>query len=481
VALAPRDSAALETLVFAAVAKARHDDIPLTPPGLYDKAPVTTARDDAHDHDVADAAAVVYASVRAGDDAPWLLQGCTTLMMAMHQLAPAHDCTSRALARGVDSTWHLLRLTALAFEHGDTLAGRLLFNAAAHAAHTPADRAQIGWHLQARYLSGETQPSSNATERARQMSQWAADAKERQLWLALPDSQLVPWLRARVATLDGARLWDARDSTLGDHFRAVVVDADRFFLCRPSDRVPPCMEDEPRVLETVQARRYRLWNTATGAPMMVMPYAIDVDRRDTAKTGNIEVRQSGGEDVVDTSFVVDLAGGRGHTTGIVVGRAPSTGESWNIVARFGSAARLAGAYGDGQAAIGGSVGLSDLVLSAGVDTVSARVGSRVVIMTPFAPFARSEPLHLYCQLRSASPRTGFTSTTAIYQVDKFGHRGKALIAIRAPVDIRAAGIQDIDRVLDASRLAAGSYELDVQILNAAGTAVAARFVPFRLR
>ncbi len=118
------------------------------------------------------------------------LRGCSYFGMDAGDTAAVRQCAAMALRAGVDSTWHEVALTRLAFRDADTALGTTLFLRAVAAAHDTASRDEITWQLQ-----------------------WFLTPDEEQEWTTLPASARASWVRDRLASRDvrdgqppGARL-----------------------------------------------------------------------------------------------------------------------------------------------------------------------------------------------------------------------------------------------------------------------------------
>jgi hypothetical protein len=91
-------------------------------------------------------AAQLYRAIEAGVDRPVVYRACVTLAMIFDERTEAHECSTRGLAAGRDSTWHLLRLASLAFERVDTATGLAELRLAASAAHDSAAQEELAFH-----------------------------------------------------------------------------------------------------------------------------------------------------------------------------------------------------------------------------------------------------------------------------------------------------------------------------------------------
>ncbi len=91
---------------------------------------------------------LLYRSVNAAVEDSVVWRACTATAIAMMKEVMARDCSTRALAAGADSTWHLLRISWKSLITFDTATGLTAFNLAAIAARDPAARSDFAWHLE---------------------------------------------------------------------------------------------------------------------------------------------------------------------------------------------------------------------------------------------------------------------------------------------------------------------------------------------
>jgi len=69
-------------------------------------------------------------AIRAGSGSDFIRRACVSLAIDAGDFGSARDCAIRALMLGSDSTWHHLRLTAMAMWREDTTEGLARFRAA---------------------------------------------------------------------------------------------------------------------------------------------------------------------------------------------------------------------------------------------------------------------------------------------------------------------------------------------------------------
>ena len=205
------------------------------------------------------------------DGTPIEYRACVSLALELSRADDATWCARRALALGVDSTWHLLRLSYLAFRDDRLLAGKLNFDLAVTSAHTPAMRAEIGWHLVHRSAGF----SGNLTHAQpwQMMSRAVNDSI-----LTLPDSVFPGWVVGRNHALR-RHGWPSATVRLFMAFHDVVHSGGGFRGCQavyganPSCPNVPA-EDWRRWIGILNAESYRLWNDSGRSVVALMPVRI---------------------------------------------------------------------------------------------------------------------------------------------------------------------------------------------------------------
>ncbi|MBK6494103.1 MAG: hypothetical protein IPG05_03205 [Gemmatimonadetes bacterium] len=170
---------------------------------------LTTA--DAEPEDLPRLAALMRAAVDSGVRAPVVLRACSDFAVRSGDAASTHACADTALAAGLDSTWHLLRLTRQAFREGDSLGGVAHFIDGAGAAHDTLAQLDVDWHLQ-----------------------WFVSPAERAAWSEVDDSSRGTWVRDRLIERD---VRDGRPpgSRLAEHFARLEHVEKNFRLSIPSE------------------------------------------------------------------------------------------------------------------------------------------------------------------------------------------------------------------------------------------------------
>jgi hypothetical protein len=139
-------------------------------------------------------AAAVIAGVAAGATSPGTLRACAELALRVDNFKASQRCATAGLARGTDSTWHMLRLTRLSFRDADTTNGVTLFLGAMAAAHDSAARDEVNWQLQ-----------------------WFLSPSEQEALAKVADSARSHWVRDRLAERD-VRDGQRPGARLAEHF-----------------------------------------------------------------------------------------------------------------------------------------------------------------------------------------------------------------------------------------------------------------------
>jgi hypothetical protein len=150
----PANTTAARTLAVLTLGQPRPRDVPA----------IVTALADAHAHGV---------MVRE------VLQGCDELAVRIHRDSIARACAEDGLRLGTDSTWHNIQLAHIASRSADTASAVAYFVAAAAAARSADDRADMGWQLR-----------------------WFVTPAEYTAWDSLPDADRGSWARDRLAERD---------------------------------------------------------------------------------------------------------------------------------------------------------------------------------------------------------------------------------------------------------------------------------------
>jgi hypothetical protein len=151
----------------------------------------------------------VNRAVDAGVRTSALLRACAQYASDRGKDGTAVRCARLGLANGTDSTFHLLRLSRLAYRARDPRSGEQTFLAAAEAARGTSAREELTWHLQ-----------------------WFLTPEELRAWDLVPDGMTRSWVRDRLTIRD---IRDARapGSRLTAHFERLEYASAHFVLRLP--------------------------------------------------------------------------------------------------------------------------------------------------------------------------------------------------------------------------------------------------------
>lgn len=204
--------------------------------------------------DLAPDRALLFRAARAGVRTRSVLRACDDLAWRVHDTTITNACADAALARGVDSTWHLVLLSRVAFAAADTTKGMQLFEDATAAAHDSASKQEIDWELQ-----------------------WFLTPDEETEWHALADTGRARWIRDRLMARD-VRDDRPAGARLAEHFKRLEYVEENFRLAVPRRILSelrtgpaaqlepsPCDDekrcDEPGSAWSQQWREYNRWQT----------------------------------------------------------------------------------------------------------------------------------------------------------------------------------------------------------------------------
>ena len=457
-------------------------------------------------------ASLIYRAVQLGVRDPDVLRACTSLMFDAGDAATGHDCSMRALALGLDSTWHLLRLTWLAVLHNDTTSAKQLFTAALRAAHDSTARAELGWHLE-----DPCQPQHGCGPVGLLGTDVAIEDKVQ--WLTIPDLAVVRWLADHLAVvargdttclwrgqcgfrngpipvLRGSQDWSGVVRHLVGHFTNVSYAASTFrgcwFTVNPQVSCWAVLDPYDDVPIDVIAQVDHLWDPATGNPVDLLPYTIvgnDLATRDSAGERKALVdlgfRRWGNAGARDTTLRLSLALPP-HTpnhptfTGyLVVPTVPGL-DAWSLMATQ-TELRHGGVYQDNKPPLdGGPLALSDIVLGMATQGLAWQTGGHRIVLAPQGVVVRSEPVQLYCQVKSDIDRAG--ARTRITLFPEGADRTTAVPAMQIGFATTLhRGVNEIDRELVLSRLASGRYWFDVEVTDSAAHVTSHRSVLMYLK
>jgi hypothetical protein len=434
---------------------------------------------------------ILFASVRAGVRDGDVIRACTSLLLDIGDITAALECSRRGLEYGVDSTWHLLRLSYVSFLQGDTLAGVAQFQNAASVARDSLSRFDVAQHL-----DWERRNVSDLSH-----SRYVIDSLDTagfKQWLGMSDSiERMTWLKERELRAI-AREQISIAAILERHFRVVTYARGGFHDCINTVRIGPPRKDDfapdgtfigvtpdsaalllpchPRVdpsLRTIPATAalLRFWDPASGGLTGVVSYSIPLsglieNQQPTQSTLAIEldVRQSGvnSSESIDTSVSKRLQVAPGvkrasSLTGIVpvrVNQAPST---WSMTIaqdryRFGVVTGASESIDDGP------LMLSDIALGAPSQGQTWRLGTDGISLMPLGEVNHRDLLELFVQARSDIRRADLRLALAVYRTERGVRAPAPTIQVTSKVSM-PAGITPIKRTIDLTKLPAGTYVL----------------------
>ncbi|MES2306919.1 MAG: hypothetical protein V4558_15555 [Gemmatimonadota bacterium] len=448
----------------------------------------------------ADAAAALYFAVRSGNSNPAVMRACTSMLLRVGDVPMARDCSLRALDRGADSTWHLLRLSAIALWYADTLLGIPTFLSAAAAASSPGDRAELGWHLEPSFDVNECLACSNNGLLNPSMRwsrsyrpKWRLNESARLRFRSQPASELPGWIQAEVNRLgpdtlpmpilefdkDPSQLFNrtvqaaglfARNVLL--HFRYTSYAGGAFRGCITLDVPywPPCVPRRAPLSNTyigVSASIASLWNPATSSPLALVAWAVPA--RDVAvdTTVTLEFRRWGLVGGTEWDSTVTMQRNASfENDALLMGSMvmpASSRQTVSVIVTQGRT-RRGGLFRDDLTPLGtGDLEVSDPILGQAGSGVEWKGDSLPVMIAPLRTFRKNEAATLYYQVRSARTRSDAAVTARFYSgVDADGPFDKQLIAIRFPSTLKA-GVNGNYRELRMPNLEKGVYPLELTL------------------
>lgn len=245
----------------------------------------------------------------------------------------------------------------------------------------------------------------------------------------------------------------------------------------------------------VSASLFRLWEPTTGRPTSLIPYAITAKDLDVVDLGNegaamftLELRSwdplssATSDTVVQQRLILPANGAkRDHLTGYLAVPLGSGTKAWSLaVTQTGD--RRGRAFEDQKAPIsGGDLALSDLIVGAESQGATAEVGTTHVVLAPLGVIDRTAGAHLYYQLRSRVDRADVISTFRFFRTDGSPKEAtKPVLQLAFGGSVRA-GINEVARLLDLSKLSAGSYRLEVTVHDSKAKLIVTQSTPLLLK
>jgi hypothetical protein len=395
-----------------------------------------------------------------------LLRACTSIALDLDEFGIAHECAARALSRGYEPSWNLLRLAWFAARRADTSGARNLFTRAIASAGPRSERLAVAWHFkmaidispfQAQFWGFITRNTS-----LRGGVPDAAQTKDEKAgWLDVPQSRLLSWIDQNAGE-GNANGWRSlsEPATLVDHFANVAFAGEIFRDCVPHEEAVVCKSKDVR---SVHAQRLRFWD-AEGNPVAVFTFtAIAHPAHDSLI---VAVRQADDHERGRTDTVSVLLTGGG---GLVAVPSNDTWDSWTLDIDPRHPAHQVD-FQDFQPSTGAPpVILSDLAVGppTGVATWIYR-GAAIPIAATSA-FSRAATLQLFYQVRCDSGCGDIERSVALRPVGSTrGHATPLTLTTRG---VLRAGINDLTQELDLRLVPAGSYRLEVEIRTEASRSV----------
>ena len=429
---------------------------------------------------------IMFASARAGVTDSGVYRACTSLLLEAGDSTTARECSSRALERGLDSTWHLVRLAYLASRAQEPARSLEYFRESAFDAQDASGRGEVAWQLDLRRgpvsrKRGETFVMSalSATERAEWMS--LADPAARLAWL---DHRIAA--AAKVSRMSGVEVlyhhFDGLAPARGSLFGCTLSYA--FVLLTPGNPIDPngtevhptipvsCFPtlDPDITLIPTAIRRYRLWDER-GSPVSVVTYAISnlasVASAGPAELDFREYRQPEHAWFDTTIAELEPAEPRDSpsaTRGLFLVPRLNGAADWSVTVVQGDNRRAVVADSD-RPLDDGELIVSDVVLGDPTQHLAwRRSDGDSVIFAPLGTVDRRNVLEAFAQVRSSAPRPA-TTTLSVFRVEHGERQPRATIAIGGHAPL-GAGVSSWHERLDLSRLRPGTY--DIELVVAAG-------------
>jgi hypothetical protein len=274
----------------------------------------------------------------------------------------------------------------------------------------------------------------------------------------------------------------------------IIHEEDRTFLAR----VITTDDNSKRVEHPIGmvGALFRLWDPATGTPRAVTVYALKVgdlqltpsDDGGSGAVFDLTLRQwdPGENRSSDTTLTRRIripakTTATEQLTGALVVPSSSGVTAWSLLATQGNDRQGRAAQESAPPLDAGGLTISDIVLGEARQGLTAMVGNTRLVLAPTGAVDRKSPVNLYFQLRSASARSDAEMTVALYPLDG-APRAKAIAAleIRLPFVMRP-GVNEVERMLDVSRLVPGAYRLEVLVRDRTTGTTTRRSTPLNIR
>jgi hypothetical protein len=423
---------------------------------------------------------LAHAAVRAGATTPPVLRMCADVALAAADIVTARYCNQRALARGVDSTWHLIRDVWFDELDGDRKAAATAFDLAITAAHDSASVGEAAWHARL-FLPADSVPAGGVIA----------------AWSGRPDSARVAWMHARVVSAidtsasvysDAVAAIEGRADVHGALFAIcsfeVLLNGTRFI---GDDR--SCRRSGEKAVQpvAVTGRVYTLWDPATGRPISFLSFALQrnallIDTKPRGGTTAVNLMLSRWEwkskRETDSAVAITLPVPNILPTPVYVAGVlplePLSGKySWAL------AVRQTGRYGfisvDNLDTPSDAVpAVSDLVVGDPADHDVWRLGDDSILLAPMNTVSSHRVVELYYQIRNGETETELATKIVLRKIDAGRIDSIPVLALALPATPVRAGVTAVHRELDLSHLGVHDYHLEVQVVDGAGRVVATR-------
>ncbi len=408
-----------------------------------------------------DLAMAMFNAVKTGVTSPAVLRACTRLMIAVNDLATARNCSDRAMKRGQDSTWHLLRLAQATSANGDAAVAASLFERAARAAHDSAAMNELLYPF--------------FTE-----ADWTR-------WLSLPDSGRGRWLRDSLFAdkIYQSASWASR---LAVQLAGPQQTGGRsyYWWCMP--QLPAeCMQPGAKGETVVRtaARFNQFWDAATGAPLALITFGVRIgdlasEKIKASRLAEVEVAIHTWDEAArqwsDTTIQRQLrypatTAADAFVNGRVVIPTSLGVTSWSI--RVSQSKTRRGRTADDQHTpiSSGPLRLSDLmVMVMPADSQNSKPGKQAAVLAPLGHLRRPQRVQLFFQLWGTEDHPRLKVVLALR--DPFAEAFDATPTIQLTFDETSKrGLNEFSRILDVYP---GSYQVQVLVMDEVSGAMVKR-------
>ncbi len=223
---------------------------------------------------------------------------------------------------------------------------------------------------------------------------------------------------------------------------------------------------------------YRLWDPATGAPKALITYALKIgDLQPTPTDGGgkgaifdltLHAWDPGQNRTTDTTLtrrvrIPASAGSGDQLTGAMVVPSSPGVTAWSLFATQGEDRQGRAAQESAPPLDAGGLTISDIVLGEARQGLTALLGNTRLVLAPLGAVDQKLPISVYYQLRSAVMRSDAEMTVALFRLNGAPKaQATAVLEIRFPAVIHA-GLNEVERTMDISHVAPGTYRLEVLV------------------